>query len=215
MVTPVKIDPDSDEVFPARYYYLQVGDLTYGDHKLGQLQAIFPLELFDLEGLVPAPEAEEPQQPAPAQAETTAAATEAARAGTTPAAPLTDQGGEGWDVLIFTDHDQEASSIASLLENFGYRARILHYRDQIGAHLTPRIQIVFLVMREVNEQGFGMAIKLSSHGLRVPLVAAGPAWTRTAVLRAVKYGAEDILITPASEEDIREKLENNLVKKAA
>jgi FixJ family two-component response regulator len=75
--------------------------------------------------------------------------------------------------------------------------------------------MVFLVMQEASEQGFGVAIKISSAGLPVPLVAAGPAWTRTMVLKAVKYGACDILITPSSSDDIREKIEVNLIRKAA
>ena len=101
------------------------------------------------------------------------------------------------------------------LEVAGYACRILHFKDPVNTMLTSRIQMIFLVMQEVSEQGFGMAIKISSAGLPVPLVAAGPAWTRTLVLKAVKYGACDILITPSSPGDIREKIENNLVKKAA
>ena len=75
--------------------------------------------------------------------------------------------------------------------------------------------MIFLVMQEVSEQGFGVAIKISSAGISVPLVAAGPAWTRTLVLKAVKYGACDILITPSSPTDVRDKTETNLVKRAA
>lgn len=81
--------------------------------------------------------------------------------------------------------------------------------------LGSRIQLVFLVMGEVSEQGFGLAIKLGSAGLNVPLVAAGPAWTRSLVLKAVKYGASDILVTPSTPGDIRQKLETNLVRRAA
>ena len=70
-------------------------------------------------------------------------------------------------------------------------------------------------MEEVSEQGFATAIKLGSSGLSVPLVMAGPAWTRTTVLKAVKYGATDILLTPATATDVQEKLDANLSRKAA
>jgi DNA-binding NtrC family response regulator len=102
-----------------------------------------------------------------------------------------------------------------MLEALGYVSRILHFKESVNSLLTSRIQLVFLVMREVSEQGFGVAIKISSSGFSVPLVAAGPAWTRTMVLKAVKYGACDILVTPSTVEDVREKLATNLVKKAA
>ena len=119
------------------------------------------------------------------------------------------------DILLFTDDDAEAESIAGVLGKQGFAPRILHYRDPVGNYLTPGISLVFLVMKNVDEQGFGMAIKLSSAGVPVPVIAAGPAWTRTTVLKAVKYGAADILITPAAVGDIQEKLDLNLAKKAA
>jgi hypothetical protein len=97
----------------------------------------------------------------------------------------------------------------------GYVPRLLHFKDPVNSMLTSGIQMIFLVMQEVSEQGFGVAIKISSAGLSVPLVAAGPAWTRTLVLKAVKYSACDILITPSSPADVREKIEANLVQRAA
>ena len=82
-------------------------------------------------------------------------------------------------------------------------------------NLTGSVRLVFLIMKEISEQGFGVAIKISSAGRPLPLIAAGPAWTRTLVIKAVKYGADDILITPSAPEDIREKVEMNLSKIAA
>ena len=228
-VIPIKIDPDSDDVIPCCLYYLSAGTIHYNDQELGRLQMVFPAALFELEALAAT---EEEQQPAGGQAAADApvgstdgqsgAGPEVLRpasgqegSGQAPiASPGT--GGDGSaDILIFTDDDAEASSIASLLTGQGHTPRILHFKDAVADYLSSTISLVFLVMREVNEQGFGMAIKLASSGLQVPLVMAAPAWTRTTVLKAVKYGATDILITPATEEDVVEKLENNLVKKAA
>jgi len=212
-VVPVKIDPDGDEVFPAGLYYLQAGEISYNEQKLGRLQTIFPASLFGLEGL-----AAEAEEPAPSSSQKNAAKEEdrsASAPSTAAPEPLQPQETEISDILVFTDDDSEARSLETILGGLGYHPRILHFRDPVAQYLTDSIKLVFLVMREVNEQGLGMAIKLSTHGLRVPLVAAAPAWTRTAVLRAVKYGATDILITPAVEEDVREKVENNLVRKAA
>ena len=228
-IIPVKIDPDSDDVIPRCTYYLSAGTIHYNDQELGRLQVAFPAALFELESLA-APEEEE--QPAGGQAATdTPAGSTAGQNGGGPGAlrppsesgqaPQSASGAQGAaaggsaDILIFTDDDNEASSLAAFLSGHGYTSRILNYRDAVTDYLTPAVSLVFLVMREVNEQGFAMAIKLGSSGLRVPLVMAGPAWTRTTVLKAVKYGATDILITPATEEDVAEKLENNLVKKAA
>ena len=73
---------------------------------------------------------------------------------------------------------------------------------------------MFLVMKRVDEQAFGMAIKISSN-CSLPIIAAGPEWTRSKVLRAVKYGVTDILLTPAEDSDIEEKIKNNIISLAA
>ncbi len=229
-IVPIKIDPDSDDVFPNDTYYLSVGEMSFNGQQLGRIQAVFPAELFELESLAQpaAPPAEPDVEESVAggqsvgTGEDTSAAKTIRSADSAQAAEVSGGGnvsgradGEPADILIFTDDDSEAESIAGMLARDGYSPRILHYRDPVGNYLSPAISLVFLVMQEINEQGFGMAIKLGGAGLQVPLVASGPAWTRTTVLKAVKYGASDILITPATVEDVREKLKANLAKKAA
>ena len=211
-VAPVKIDPDANEVFPAQAYYLSTGKIQYNDRELGRLQLLFPASALALEDVHLLDEPIEPvSEP---KRESVAAATPSADK---PAAPsrLREQPEGSPDILLFTDDDGEADRIAGILAGMGYICRVLHFKDPVHSVLTPGVRIAFLIMREASELGFGVAIKISSAGLPVPLVAAGPAWTRTLVLKAVKYGACDILITPASPEDIREKIEVNLVKKAA
>ncbi len=228
-IVPVKIDPNSDDVLPDEAYYLSVGEMSFNGQQLGRIQAVFPAELFGLKSLAQPAIPTEPDSAVSAagQSAETGGDTSAAAAAVRPTGSAQDEkasgggkasaqaDGEPVDILIFTDDDAEAESIAGMLTRDGYSPRILHYRDPVGNYLSPAISLVFLVMQEVNEQGFGMAIKLGGAGLQVPLVASGPAWTRTTVLKAVKYGASDILITPATAEDVREKLEANLAKKAA
>jgi len=210
-VAPVKIDPESDEVFANRGYYLALGQMQYNGRDLGRLQLLIPDEAIGLEDLLTAGEAVVADGIDKAGGATK---TSAAKSDGPIVTPLREKPSEGVDVLIFTDDDKEAGRIANVLEEQGHVCRILHFKDSVNSVLTPRIQMVFLVMQEVSEQGFGVAIKISSAGLPAPLVAAGPAWTRTLVLKAVKYGACDILITPSSSDDVREKIAGNL-KKAA
>ena len=208
-MVPAKIDPDTDDVFPNLGYYLALGQVQYNGRDLGRAQFLVPAQVFELEDLFLATEeiAETPTQAAPVSSRSQAKAAEPAR--------LRESTEGGTDMLIVTDDESEAERLVKVLEGEGYLCRILHFKDPVHAVLSARTQMVFLVMQEVCEQGFGVAIKISSSGYAVPLVAAGPAWTRTMVLKAVKYGACDILITPASMGDVREKLATNLVKKAA
>jgi ActR/RegA family two-component response regulator/chemotaxis protein CheY-P-specific phosphatase CheC len=211
-VVPAKIDPDTDEVFGNQGYYLALGQLQYNDRDLGRLQLLVPATAFELEDLLLAGEVEaEDGQPSAAKTPDHEAHFEEKEP-----SRLRDATSErAEDILIVTDDEIEAQRLAQMLEALGYVSRILHFKESVNSLLTSRIQLVFLVMREVSEQGFGVAIKISSSGFSVPLVAAGPAWTRTMVLKAVKYGACDILVTPSTVEDVREKLATNLVKKAA
>jgi chemotaxis protein CheY-P-specific phosphatase CheC len=214
-VVPAKVDPESDEVIPNQAYYLSFGQIQYNGKDLGRVQMIIPATVLELEDLfkpvvdlVGSNEANrgEPQKTVVANAATVSEL-----------GPVRLHGEslEASDVLVFTDDEKEGNRIATALQQLGYIPRLLHFKDSVNSVLTSRIQMIFLVMQEVSEQGFGVAIKISSVGLSVPLVVAGPAWTRTLVLKAVKYGARDILITPSTPDDIREKMEVNLVKKAA
>jgi len=212
-VVPVKIESDSDDVFANQVYYLSGGQIQYNGRDLGRLQLIIPADALELEALLLA--GAEPGAAGEVKAEAPATAAAGKPGAPVDPARIREKPAESADILLFTDDDGEAGRIAAVLEGMGYGCRILHFKDPVNSVLTSRIQMVVLVMQEASEQGFGVAIKISSAGLSVPLVAAGPAWTRTMVLKAVKYGACDILITPSSPDDIREKIEVNLVKKAA
>lgn len=225
IIAPVKIDPDSDDVIANDLYLLSSGELVVNGQKLGRIQAVFPAWIFGLEDLaqpLPADEVSERENVGGQAADSEVAGRQQGLSGIGTVhseggsqGVLRGSGDGGFDVLIFSDDEQESSSVAELLIRHGYNSKVFNYRDQVNNHLTPAVGLVFLIMKEVDEQGFGMAIKLSNSGLTVPLVAAGPAWTRSAVLKAVKYGAVDILITPATDMDIQEKLNTNMTRKAA
>lgn len=201
-VVPAKIDPESDQVIPNQAYYCSIGQVQYNGKDFGRLQMVIPAHVLELEDLLkPAEESVTSGVATSVEPQKSATGKEAA-----PSAA---------DILIFTDDDHEGGRIADVVRQMGYVPRLLHFKDPVNSMLTSGIQMIFLVMQEVSEQGFGVAIKISSAGLSVPLVAAGPAWTRTLVLKAVKYSACDILITPSSPADVREKIEANLVQRAA
>ena len=90
-------------------------------------------------------------------------------------------------------------------------ARFQNVQDNVGGY-GPETRGVFLVLGDVVEQGIAAAIKINaSIQGRMPLIAAGPNWTKSMVLRAIKYGIQDILVTPASEAQIQAKVKLHLV----
>ena len=203
--------PADNRALPAAGYCLAAGRVAFAGRELGRLQLLVPAHLLGLELPEAASEAEE-----------VAAADEADRAATAAQEPGIEEAGTAADdsgaageaagagataeVLLFSDDRAESDRILAMLARIGSSGRVCHFKDPVHAALAPGVRMVVLVMGEVSEQGFGVAIKLASAGLRVPLVAAGPAWTRSLVLQAVKYGVSDVLVTPVAEEDLRARL---------
>ncbi|WP_163339235.1 hypothetical protein [Desulfopila sp. IMCC35008] len=232
LVVPMKVDPESEEPIPDQPYYMSGMSLTIGGEKKGKVHMLFPAELLKLEMLGREEELAEaqaaairkkesadaggatettaPQEPVSGQAAASTAGGVAPPAAPA-AAPISY---EPADVLIISDADSEASQLAAGAGTKGFRVRRIGYNDDIRSALTGELKIVYLVMREVNEQAFGIAINVRASS-NLPIVAAGPGWTRSKVIKAVKYGVSDILLTPATAEDVDENITNNLTKMAA
>lgn len=212
-VSPAEIDPEADDLVARQTYYCIQGHLQYNEHDIGELHFLLPAGVVGLaeERLFAGQQEpfgdEQVQHPEHDDVSGTVN-------GTVPTSTL--QSGvdaSSADILLVTDDAQGAEHMAAILAEMGFSCRLLSFKDPINSVPSAEVQLIFLVMREPSEQAFGAAIKISATGLSVPMVAAGPVWTRSLVLKAVKYGACDILITPASAGDIREILAVNLVKK--
>lgn len=215
-IVPMKVETDGDEPFPNDQYYLSTMDLSMEEVVLGKVNIIFPLELLELEGLRTDKEGAEDEEVAAADL----------AANEMPPRPVSGRSDVGEptdhppvhpvppDILLIGDDEAEAAKIASVLQGMGFSVKSLSFKDNVHNYLPGQLKAIYLVMKDVNEQAFGAAIKVSS-ACSLPLIAAGPGWTRTKVIKAVKYGVLDILLTPAAKEDIEENVTNNLLKLAA
>ena len=68
-----------------------------------------------------------------------------------------------------------------------------------------------LILDKVDDNAFALMIKIRSETpASQPLIVAGSTWTRSAVLKAIKYGVNDIIPTPATADEIRAKVQQNL-----
>lgn len=138
------------------------------------------------------------QQAGGAPASSTAATAQTAAAA--PAGPPT--------ILIISDEEESAASVSAILKTSGFSSQILAFQDDIKG-TCRQVQVIgaVLIMTKVDEKGFAAAIKLHAAMRPLPpMIFAGPEWTKTAVLKAIKYGARDILITPAKNDEIQDKI---------
>jgi hypothetical protein len=194
-------DAPPEQTLVPEHFYLSKTDISLGGEELGSMDILIPCEVL---GITP---------PAPGQtkAAKSAATGEAQEAGpkTTPGSRPTVQGGEPAPaapalVLIMADQAEDGEQLAAPLRQGGFEVRGMALQESIREVTEGRrVAGVFVLLREVGERQLSALIKAQSAlGPKVPLVVGGAAWTRNAVLQAVKYGARDILVTPADGEEI-------------
>lgn len=107
-------------------------------------------------------------------------------------------------LLVTAETQEDANSFGVPLASRHHEVLCLTFQDNLREAVRGRqLQGVVLVMRAVGERELASLIKIrSAIDSQTPLLVAGPQWTRRTVLQAVKYGARDILLTPASPEEI-------------
>ncbi|MEZ4598823.1 MAG: hypothetical protein R2940_03420 [Syntrophotaleaceae bacterium] len=216
-----KVDPGSDDPFPPGDYVCASYPMNLDDQTLGDLILLFPAGILGM-GAVPAevPPAEEemfvPSElpPAAGGADVESLVRPVVRtkgAADNGAAGESDQGlGGKAVVLIVSEAKGSAESLLEVLQANGWGAKLLGGKEnfkEVIEDTVAEVRGVFLVMENIEDQSFATAIKIrSAFGKSVPLIAAGSQWTRTKVLQAVKYGVRDILLLPATSEEILEKV---------
>ncbi len=210
-VVPMKVDIESDEPCPDLVYYMSSMLLSIKGERQGNINLLLPAAMLQLDEVAQEDVVEERRaaglEKSEVKVKDTADAGEGARqADRHEHVPV--------DILIISDDEVESTRLATCAEESGFSIRKVSFKDNIRSAITSELKAVYIVMREVDEKAFGMAIRVSSSS-SLPLVAAGPGWTRSKVIKAVKYGVNDILLTPATTEDIKENIENNLVQMAA
>ncbi|MEA3468983.1 MAG: hypothetical protein U9R57_12295 [Thermodesulfobacteriota bacterium] len=211
-VVPMKVDTESNEPMPDAIYYMATSKVTIGKKSMGNIQFLVPASLLKLEQLGSKNIADENSESI-AKDTVTGKTNDAAgfdRAGVKGAGDAT----LNPELLLVSNDDEACSRMSSVLNEQEVAFKVLDYKESVSDYLPGDVKAVFLVMTEVDEKGLGVAIKISAASA-LPLIAAGPEWTRTKVIKAVKYGVDDILITPASDEDIMEKVNSFQAKMAA
>ncbi|WP_305045800.1 hypothetical protein [Geoalkalibacter sp.] len=224
-----KVDPEGPKPFPAGDYYLATCQLALERKTLGELDLLFPQAALAVKFEAPAED-----QPAAQSARELPSSREAASAagrGVTQANAIssadlaalqaaatqtddTPDGAHAGTVLIVAETPEAAAPFRELLQKEQRDHLVVRFQDNVKQALNGhRVNGIFLVMNQVGEQGFAAAIKIKSKLPKgTPLVMAGPQWTRSDVLKAVRYGARDILVTPAGGEDIAEKITRHMGK---
>jgi len=214
-IVPMKVDIAGESPIVNQNYYLNRFAIGLDGRQTGHLRMLFPSDLLGLGSLQPDEMIESSIVPEDRNQVDAPPDMQASRK---VSVDEIDAGGSEEEktgqLLIISDADPEATRIHDILSTQGISAVTLNFRDNVNDYLPGTFKAVLLVMKDVDEQSLGMAIKINT-SCSLPLIAAGASWTRSKVFKAVKYGVTDILLAPASAEDIDHKISPYLASLAA
>jgi CheY-like chemotaxis protein/chemotaxis protein CheY-P-specific phosphatase CheC len=115
----------------------------------------------------------------------------------------------GVPVLILEDNATERQHVQQLLAKTGFTPVTAALNADIdGLVAENSIKAVVLGISRGNDREFSICTRINSicEKYSLPIIMSAGQWTRTAVLKAVKNGARDILIKPYSAEELIGKL---------
>ncbi len=211
-LVPAKAGSDENSPLGADSYYFLSARVKVGEKTYGPLELLFPPGVLGLDKLFRAEAGKTAKEAG--QAQETRPGNRKSAAGQKPVpgqkndTAAAQAGGAGERVVSIIGDDQEQlDMIEKCIKESGVSLNRLSPDDDFNEYLrSGEPACVFLLINQVNDQGLARAIKVrSAIGRDCPLIVAGPEWTKSKVLKARKYGATDILITPADSEAVQRK----------
>lgn len=211
LFTPTKVKIEDPTPFPAGEYYVVTGTLSCEARDLSEVSFICPVDLLHM---VPRPVEAEWGTPVSDQDTPTREANKTATAASAPTDQPKNKPAEKPlppIVAIVCDDQVLRSHFAQSLSTTEHKTIELGTNDNFTELRQYSVTGAFLIMDNVNEKGFATIIKVRSELPQDrPLIVAGPQWTRSDVIKAVRYGATDIILNPATNDEICEKAKTNL-----
>jgi chemotaxis protein CheY-P-specific phosphatase CheC len=202
-ISPVKVDMESQEPFPEDEYYHASYQIHFGTKELGQLDFLFPASILNLD-----PEPVQELRKVPLTGEEDSGKDRGSKSiyvpgdgAANPAIAVISEDEQQRETFTEVLSDQEDLVLCGLNLKDNFKDKLRQY-NVIGA---------FLIVSELSEQNLANLIKIRSllKG-RCPIILAGPQWTRSKVIKAVRYGASDIISTPPDPQSILQKFEQHM-----
>jgi len=198
-----KFIPDIDklteaEPLPDGEYLMFRSQLEMSGQELNHLDVLIPLALGDQ--LDPQPE-EAPEMP-----EGVVAATEGSGPDVAVAVP-----GEGGvdSIVVLEDSEVARRMMVEAVAFTGYQVVEGTLNDDIKELFAGRrVRLVIIGSVDADDRELAVCIKVNAmrQDSPPPIIMSAQRWTRTALLKALKYGARDIVIMPCSPEELAEKV---------
>lgn len=112
-------------------------------------------------------------------------------------------------IAVFEDSDEERSQLLASLEftHFKLVESTLN-ADVKEVFSQGNVRLVVIGSQDADDRELAVCIKINAlrQDQPVPIIMCAQRWTRTAVLKALKYGARDIIIKPCDPDELASKV---------
>lgn len=211
LLSPKKFVPDVDQIseqepFPDGEYLMFRSKLEMPDQEMSYLDVLIPEELgnlFDPPQLAP-PVEEEPVSSVPVtdESDMTSGDVDLAAAGA--------EGEPGTDtVVVLEDDPAERQELVEMLAFTGYQVVGGELASDIKELFTGKnVRLVLIGSRDADEHELAVCIKVKAYRQNTapPIIMSAQRWTRTAVLKALKFGAREIILKPYNKDELTAKV---------
>jgi CheY-like chemotaxis protein len=184
-----------NEPLPEADYYLCRCRFSMPGQEMDRLDIFMPLDLAKL--FDPPPEAEP-------EAVTETVSTEASTEVTSPTGPLEDA------IIILEDDATALEKIKTSLAKTGLKLLAGNLGTDIRELFSQGdVQAAVIGVKDTDDHELSLCIKLASFskaGQTLPIIMCANQWTRSSVLKAIKYGARDIVLKPYNPDELLSKI---------
>lgn len=194
-----------EEPLPDGEYLMFRSKLEMSDMELNHLDVLIPVDLgnqFD-------PPAEAPEEAAAAEPEEEEApvpAGEAEESAEKEQAPV-EAGADS--IVVLEDDESERQHVIGAMGFTGYEVVEGTLNADIKEIFSGRnVRLVLIGSLDADDRELAVCIKINAlrQDAPPPIIMSAQRWTRTAVLKALKYGARDIIIKPCGEDELMAKV---------
>lgn len=130
--------------------------------------------------------------------------------GESPESTPTVAAGSGIDsVIVLEDNAEERQQMAALVAFTNYDVAEGTLNADIKELFSGRnVRLVIIGSQDADDRELAVCIKVNAirQDFPPPIIMSAEYWTRTAVLKALKYGARDIIIKPYDNDDVVSKV---------
>jgi len=207
LLPPKKYIPEIDELsaeqpLPDGDYLMFRSKLEMPGQEMNHLDVLIPTLLGNLFDPQPVPDETTGEDESSVGNQDTSAGEDGLEAGTAVASGVE-------SIVVLEDDEEQRLQMIELLAFTGFQIAEGTLNADIKELFAGRnVKLVIIGSQDADDRELAVCIKVNAmrQDFPPPIIMSAECWTRTAVLKALKYGARDIIIKPFNSEDVTTKV---------